>query len=236
MKKTANGLFACVALILLSVGVASAQVRLNEIRIDHGGADTDEYVELVGPAGMSLAGWTVVVIGDGAGLCGTVEAAIDLSPYSIQADGLLAVRYSAGAPLLAGYDVTLAGSFENSDNLTFLLVTGWSGAVASDLDTNDDGTLDSTPWTGIADQVGLYEGLPIACATGDEYLYTSVVVGPDGTFVPGHIYRCGDRWYIGPFIAAGWPVGALDTPGAANGNCATPTTSTTWGKVKTIYR
>jgi len=239
MKKTATRLLACVALILLSVGVASAQVRMNEIRTDHVGTDVDEYVELVGPADMSLAGWTVVVIGDGAGTCGTVEAAINLSPYSIMADGLLAVRYSTGTPFLAGYDVTIPGSFENSDNLTFLLVKGWSGTVGSDLDTDNNGTLDSAPWTGIADQVGLYEAaLPIDCTSspGNEYLYTNVVVGPDGGFVPGHVYRCGDLWYIGPFPSSGWPAGAVDTPGDPNIGCPTPTRSTTWGKLKTVYR
>ena len=233
---TCASIFAC---ILLGTGSAfAAGVVLNEIRIDHSGTDTDEYVELAGPAGTALTGLTLVVIGDAgaAPTCGSVEASIDLSPYSIQADGFFALRYSGGVAVLAGYDATISGSFENSDNLTFLLVTGSAPAVNADLDTDDNGTLDSPPWTSIVDQVGVYEGvLPIDCIT-NEYLYTSVVVGPDGSFVPGHVYRCGANWYIGPFGTSPWPTGAIDTPGSDNAGCATPARKTTWGVVKMLYR
>jgi hypothetical protein len=213
--------------------------------VDHPGTDVDEYVEFAGPALAPLTGHTLVVIGDGTGACGVVEVAIDLSSYSIQADGLFALRLSTGTAQLTGYDATepgapAAGRVENSDNLTILLVTGWTGAVAADLDTNDDGTLDSTPWATIVDQVGIYEGVAINCAGGDEYLYTSVQVGPDGMFSPGHIFRCGSTWAIGPFgdgSPAVWPSGATDTVGASNaGTCATPTTPSTWGKIKAFYR
>ena len=37
-------------------------------------------------------------------------------------------------------------SFENSENVTYLLVNGFTGVLGDDLDTNDDGTLDATPW------------------------------------------------------------------------------------------
>uniref|UniRef100_A0A832MLZ5 Lamin tail domain-containing protein n=1 Tax=Eiseniibacteriota bacterium TaxID=2212470 RepID=A0A832MLZ5_UNCEI len=233
MKLVKGPLAALLALGLVA-GVASAQPQLNEIRVDQSGTDVDEYVEFAGAPGASLAGHHLLVIGDtgSSGTCGVLEAVINLGAYSIQADGYFALRYSSGTPLLTGYDATLAGSFENSDNLTFLLVTGYSGpAVGGDLDTNDDGVLDSTPWTTLVDAVGIWEGTTPNCTT-DEYLYTSTVVGPDGTFAPGHVYRCGNAWYIGPFD----PAGGVDSPGAQNAACATPAKSSTWGKVKTLYR
>jgi hypothetical protein len=234
MKKWALTSFVSMLALALAAGAASAQITLNEIRVDHTGTDTDEYVELAGPAGASLAGYQVVVIGDGTGGCGIVEAAIDLSGYTIQPDGVFALRYSGGTAALAGYDANSTGSFENSDNLTFLLVAGFVGTVNQDLDTNNDGVLDLQPWSSIVDEVGLAEGvLPIDC-TNNEHLYTGVVVGPDGTFVPGHVFRCGNQWFIGPFGTT-WPTGIQDTPGAPN-DCAVPTRSSTWGQVKTLYR
>lgn len=216
---------------VLVVPVASAQILLNEIRVDHSGADTDEYVELAGPAGASLSGYTVIVIGDGTGGCGVVEAVISLSAFAIQPDGYFALRYSGGVVVLTGYDATVAGSFENSDNLSFFLVTGSTAVAAADLDTNNDGILDSTPWTTIVDQVGLFEGTVVNCTT-DEYIYATPVVGPDGTFVPGHIYRCGGSWMIGPFGTTPFPTGVVDTPGAANTACPVPVAPSTWSNIK----
>ena len=153
MKKTAISLFALLATLALASS-AFAQIRMNEIRLDQPGADVDEYIELSGPAGASLAGYALLIIGDtgSVGTCGVLEEVFDLSPYSIMADGYLAIVDGDGAPTLAGYDVVLGAgtlNFENSDNVTFLLVTGFSGTDGSDIDTNNDGVLDSTPWTAI---------------------------------------------------------------------------------------
>ncbi|MBL9140365.1 MAG: hypothetical protein JNK53_00740, partial [Phycisphaerae bacterium] len=38
-------------------GVGMSGLRLSEIRVDQQGADTDEYFEIVGTSGRSLAGW-----------------------------------------------------------------------------------------------------------------------------------------------------------------------------------
>lgn len=209
--------------LCLTTGLAQAQV-INEVRTDNTGTDTDEYFELKGTPSASLVGLHYLVIGDAASTtCGTVEAVVDLgalTPNTIQADGYFAACRNA-APSLSGYDVTnVTGlNFENSDNVTHMIVTGWSGTLNMDVDTNDDGVFDVTPWTTIVDCIGLVGPNPIACATGQEYTYCATNLGPDGAFWPGHVYRCGDTnvWTMGQFAL---PPQGLDTPGAANPNCA----------------
>jgi len=45
--------------------------------------------------------------------------------------------------------------------MSLLLVTGWTGAVGNDIDTNDDGVIDiNTFWTEIADAVGVKDDSP----------------------------------------------------------------------------
>ncbi|MCO6435776.1 MAG: lamin tail domain-containing protein [Phycisphaerae bacterium] len=200
---------------------APSGVVINEMRIDQVGNDDDEYFELSGAPGTNLDGLTYIVIGDGAGGSGTIEAVVDLTGLSLPADGhFLAVEDTftlGGSPDLVLSSASNGLNFENSDNVTHLLVSGFTGADGDDLDTNDDGILDVAPWTSILDCVSLLEGFP-----GDA-LYCVVVVGPDGSFVPGHVLRCEDttgNWIIGPFA----PTGAQDTPGVANGcgGCCLP--------------
>lgn len=49
-------------------------------------------------------------------------------------------------------------------------------------------------------------------------------VGPDGTFVPGHVYVCLDEGEAGDFVIGEFGVGLTDTPGSLNLECevATP--------------
>lgn len=229
MKKTL--LFASVGMFAFATA-ASAQISINEIRIDNTGTDTDEYFELAGQAGASLDGYTYLVIGDGTGGSGVIENVTDLTGQSIQADGLLAVHDSDNASIpggtCGGYDLVDFGlSFENSDNVTHLLVFGFVGANGDDLDTNDDGTLDSQPWSQLIDSVALIETV----GTGD-LVYSNNQVGPDGTFVPGHVYFCaGTGWVIGPFSNC-----AEDTPGSANINCPVSVEDSSWGVIKNEYR
>ena len=106
-------------------------------------------------------------------------------------------------------------NFEQSDNVTHLLVIGFTGSNGLDLDTDDDGNLDITPWSSVVDVVSLIkEGNP---PSSTEFSYAGVLggdgVGPDGSNTPSHIFRdaMGD-WQIGESDVA---VGS-DSPGAAN--------------------
>ncbi len=215
----------CVALAIdqCLAHAAAPAVAISEIRIDQPGADADEYVELRGDAGASLDGVTLLVVGDGAGGSGTIEAILPFGGVSTDASGVA----------LLGHDSLTLGStayparfnFENSDNLTFLLVFGFSGDAAQDLDTDDDGVLDATPWTTLLDSVSLVETTdPVN--PGDELYYGAVVVGPEETvdgvfFVPGQAWLCGDsgEWNIGVFDPASVDPEPTDTPGLANPDC-----------------
>jgi len=198
-------------------------VVINEVRIDMTGTDTSEYFELAGPPGTGLSGLTLIVIGDGTGGSGQVERAISLNGLSIPGDGHFlgatgTFVFPGGPPDLvvqAGVDL-----FENSDNLTFILVTGSTATTATDVDTNDDCTLDTpVPWVNEVDRVVFVETFNPPTVGGNECYYGSgtQLVGPDGTFVPGHIYRCPDAtggWKIGIFDPA--DLGSNDTAGSTN--------------------
>jgi predicted extracellular nuclease len=195
------------------------EVAISEIRIDQPSADNDEYFELVGAAGTALDGLAYLVIGDGSGGSGVIENVTDLTGQVIPGSGYFVVAESTFT--LGTADLTTSLNFENSDNVTHLLVSSFTGSTGQDLDTDDDGTLDSTPWSEVVDCVGLVE-----TPGSGELLYCGTLVGPDGSFVPGHVYLCDDGWRIGEF-----GIGVTDSPGAANpcdvlftGDCGDPAT------------
>ncbi len=203
-----------------------ALVSFSEVRIDQTGTDTDEFFELIGTPGQSLNDLTVFVIGDGntTTATGVIECVVSLVGQTMPSDGHFTVSEGTFTQGLANIDLVLVGTnplnFENSDNVTFMLVRGFSGADALDLDTDNNGTLDLTPWLELYDSIALIKTTTVP-PTGTEWFYGPNTIGPDGTFVPGHIWRCGNSgcWNIGPFdIVAAHD----DTPGVANYTCAAP--------------
>ena len=220
LKQRSISIFMMMAFLLtivVTAGPAMAaspgDVVISEVRIDQTSTDNDEYFELYGTAGTSLDGLTYLVIGDGDAGSGVIEAVVDLSGQAIPASGYYVAAESTFT--LGTADLTASLNFENSDNVTHLLVSGFSGANDDDLDTDDDGVLDVTPWTEVLDLIALVEEENPPSAT--EYHYGPPSVGPDGSYVPGHAYLCEGGWVVGEFdIAAG-----DDTPGAAN-DCVVP--------------
>ncbi len=209
---------ALLALVVFGAGttqaVGAGTIRLNEIRIDQPGADKDEYFELAGPPGTSLDGLTYLVIGDSpGGGSGVVEVVVDLAGQVIGPSGFFVAAESQFS--LGQADLTTTLNFENSDNVTHLLVSNFTGTNGQDLDTNDDGILDITPWDELVDLIGLIE--EENPPRGTEYHYGPPTIGPDGNAVPGHAYRCEPEgeWTIGAFD----PTGGDDTPGQLNVTC-----------------
>jgi hypothetical protein len=222
----------------------ASNVIINEIRADQNGGDDDEYIELATDAGIpvSLDGLTYVVIGDGGALSGTIEEVIDLTGNVIPADGYFLIVEDSFAIDLDGdlvddltaadADMVLSSStnalnLENDDNYTHLLVAGFSGALAQDLDADDDCVLDITPWVGIVDIIAFVEEeLP---ANDTECHYGPPSVGPTADpeqLAPMHIKRCED--FSGAFEegSADLPPIGDDTPGFANACGVTGTCDT----------
>ncbi len=199
-------------------GTPVVGLQLNEIRQDQDGTDNDEYFEVAGTAATPLSGVSLVVIGDGVGLSGTVEAVVPLTG-SVPVGGFYVVAESSFT--LGTADQTSDLNFENSDNVTHLLVAGFHGQLGDDLDADNDCTLDSTPWAFEFNRVAIVETPNPPATTFDECSYGPPSVGPqttpDGDFAPGHVYLCpnvANTWAMGDFIA-----GVDDTPGAANPTC-----------------
>jgi len=190
--------------LILPVADTSA-LQINEIRIDQPGADNDEYVELFGDANQSLDGISYIVIGDGAAGNGTLDAAINLSGLSLNANGLLLL--SENTLSLGAIDQVRTLNFENSDNVTHALISNTTLAAGDDLDSDDDGVLNTGIEAQIIDSIALVE-----TPNSGEAFYGSVTVGPDGTFVPGHVFYCPQGWQLGAFD----PINSSDTPGTSN--------------------
>ena len=200
---------------LLALPLAWGDLYLNEIRIDQPGADNDEYVEIFGtdPSNDSLADVVLLVIGDGTGGSGVIENVTEFPDVTLGGDPYYVAAESSFT--LGTADLTTTLNFENSDNVTFALVRGFTGALYDDLDADDDGTLDVRPWGELLDGVALIES-PETPPVNTEWAYTELgpAVGPDGSYAPGHVYRSPDgtgEWKVGEY-----DLNADDTPGKSN--------------------
>ena len=185
---------------------------INEFVANHVGTDSYEFVEIFGGPVTDYASLAILHIeGDGA------------------IAGLIDRVYAVGTTDAAGFWSTgfLNNMLENG-TMTLLLVDGFSGAVGNDLDANNDGVLDVTPFTAILDAVAVSDG-----GAGD-WTYGSPALTPAfaGGFTPGGASRIPDGtdsdavadWARNDFDGAGLPgftgtpaTGeAINTPGASN--------------------
>lgn len=228
-------------------------LMLNEIRTDQpDNPDDEEFVEIKGEPGTSLDDVWFIYIGDHSGEgnykgSGTIERALDLTGYVIPDDGIFLMIGPAFDGETMGIDPSqvdyvfdgFGNALENSDNVTALLVRGFTegeilvfddqlGDAAVDIDDNDDGVPNETlPWSEIIDAVSLVE----TPDSGDLY-YGSTFGGfdippTDGGFVASHAYRASDTdmWYAGEYVlfeedddgnVIGLNPDAVDSPGTEN--------------------
>jgi hypothetical protein len=197
--------------VIVASPAPAQDVLISEIRTDQPGADAEEYFELTGPAGGGLDGLAYLVIGDGSsGNNGVVEEVTALEGWSLDGAGRFV---AAEATFTLGIaDLVTELNFENGDNVTHVLVSGFFGEVGDDLDADDDGVLDAPPWADVIDAVALLDELDAG-----DHVYGATRLGPDGSGPPFHVQRCAPTlvWRIGTQD----PAGGDDTPGAEPPPC-----------------
>lgn len=125
-------------------------------------AETNVYYENDPPTGdynrdglINAADYTVYrdVLDSGSGSLpnDATPGDVSTSDYSVWADAYT----GATSPSRAFFN--RAGDVENG-SITFVLARNFSGVLDMDLDVDNDGTLDSTPWDEVLDAVGFNEG------------------------------------------------------------------------------
>ncbi len=190
-------------------GGGAAEPVINEFVASHTGTDAYEYIEIYGDPDTDYSGYTLLQLeGDSGSNTGTIDTV--LSAGTTDANGFWVSNF-------------FTNEFENG-TITLLLVSGFTGTDGMDLDTDDNGTLDTIPWTAIVDGVAIFDG------DGGDQTYTATVLEEyyDGlSYPPGGASRYPDgssTWVRNDFDLAGIPgfTGtiadgeAYNTPGAAN--------------------
>ncbi|MCS6772119.1 MAG: lamin tail domain-containing protein [Kiritimatiellae bacterium] len=190
----------------------NSAILINEILVNPIGTDDSrEYVEIKGPPGTPLQGLSILEISGNGTNIGKIFWARDLSGSSLGSNGLLLIgeMYQSFWPAWTGVPPATAlmdmnhprGRLDN-DTTTFLLVTNFTGSVDQDLDTNDDGTFDVTPFTQILDSVGWLDG-----SVGDRVYTPASLTQSSGT--PDAATRVATN--INPHSFAAWFNGDLMT-------------------------
>lgn len=184
-------------------GAFVAPVVINEIVVSTPGTDW-EFVELFGQAGLDLSGVVLLEIDRN----GVIDDVISFSGALGDNGFALAASPAAVAQFGVAADSSFADNTLTNNTTTFLLVDGFTGAVADDLDADDDGVLDLTPFARLLDEVALIE------AEG-ERVYSDVAFGPDDGFLPAGVFRDPDG--AGEFRLHGFDTVAEEaTPTAAD--------------------
>jgi hypothetical protein len=193
---------------------AGTALVINEFVANHIGTDTSEFIELFGSPGTDYSDHVVLAVeGEGTGI------------------GAIDRIFPVGATDAGGRFVTefMTNLIEN-DTVTLLLVRGFDGALGVDLDTNDDGVLDSQPWAELVDAVAVrsaaagvtYAGAAVLAPGHDA---VNVTVGGASRMPDGADSDSASDWVRNDFDGAGLPCcaaaaattgEAMNTPGASN--------------------
>ncbi|MBC8135795.1 MAG: PEP-CTERM sorting domain-containing protein [Fibrella sp.] len=233
------------ALTLLTLGAQTAHAQsvfFNEVLFNPPGADNGfEYIELASTLpSTSLTGLTLLIMEGENVPAGTVDQAISLNSFVTGSNGLLLLRDSATftpAPGTSVVTADFAPDIENGAN-TFLIVDGFTGSVGTDYDANNDGILDSLPWTSVVSGFGYIDNASGSGGTDYVYALPNVeVVGPQtgspnggGVVTPDAYARINGTGYVfringanpGPytvnpnFVSGAGATGYVLTPGSAN--------------------
>jgi len=192
---------------------------LNEFVFALEGDDTYEFIEIFGDPNVDYSDYTIILIeGD--------------NNNTVDNSGLIDYFQQVGITNDEGYWTTgflQIGTLENG-TATLLLVRGFTGAAGEDLDTDDDGVLDSSPWDEVIDDVAVRDDDSEIDRTYGTVTLTASFDGFPGH--PGGASRLPDAtdtdtigdWKRNDFDGEGLPgfigtpeIGeAINTPGAEN--------------------
>ena len=187
--------------------------KINEFVVNHVDTDINEYIEIFGEPNTVLSTYSILEIeGDTTG-AGIIDEVI-----------------TVGTTNPEGYWVTefLDNKIENG-TVSLLLVKDFSGSLGMDVDTNNDGTFEETPWSEIVDGVSITDGyyldktyvVPVLLSNYDGLPYTP---GGASRIPDGYDTDAASDWVRNDYDLAGIlgytgsiTLGeAYNTPGAAN--------------------
>lgn len=120
-------------------GGGPADPVINEFVSNHTGADSGAFVEVFGTPSTDYSAFSLLEIEGELPNLGTIDAVLPV-----------------GTTNSVGY-WTDPEDMENA-TLTILLVEDFTGSVGDDIDTANDGVVDTTPWTRIVDDVATTDG------------------------------------------------------------------------------
>jgi hypothetical protein len=133
----------CLAAGVALPALAQRAPLINEFVINHVGTDDYEFVEIFAEPNANLSAYSIIGLeGDGTGA------------------GVIDNIFNIGTTDAAGFWTTgflTANTLENG-TISLLLVSGFYGSTGQDLDTDNNGVLDTTPWSFIADTVAVWDG------------------------------------------------------------------------------
>lgn len=164
-----------------------ATAFINEFHYDNAGSDVGEFVEIAGPAGTDLTGWSVVLYnGNGGGSYGTIDlsaetiddegtgsGAVSVARAGIQngsPDGLALVDNTGAVIQFLSYE----GSFTAADGPA-------AGLSSTDIGTSEPGT------TAIGDSLQLTG----TGTTAGDFAWTGPAAESPGSLNVGQTYDCG---------------------------------------------
>ena len=156
--------YAVIVLCLSTFSVFSQSFRAvhyNPSGVDGG----QEYIELSGTPGSTLAGATIIYIDGDDAQAGIIKNIYTLPTLTFGTNGLILLRDAATvlSPAPSAATTVFVQNFTpdlQNGTGTFMLVTGFTGSTSSDIDSDNDGVPNTTvPWTSVLSAVSVLDDL-----------------------------------------------------------------------------
>lgn len=206
-------------------GGSGSSPLINEFRTSHINLDnaSNNFIEIHDAPSTSIGNLSLVVISERfapgvidfafnlveSGVAGATDAA---GFFLLHDDGFNSIRYTIDPG-----DIESSGADFFGSASTYLLVDGFHGSQGLDLDDNNDGVLDSTPWSSVIDAVTIDDANFVAAGYGNSSAqFLTLPVLPN---VPSGVRRRvdgGTGGANGGFDVLQYNDDNADTPGATN--------------------